>query len=161
MEHATATFLICGSRAFTHQLVRHRLASYSQKSQRYVKEDQFKWVLPPSIQGNAEAYKVFTTAMHDTRIAYGQLIDLGIPKEDARYVLPNACETEIVMTANFREWRHFINLRADSHAQWEIREVAQMVLKQLYQLAPSIFEDLARKFFGDEFVDGVGAVDAN
>ena len=161
MEHAVATFRIVGSRAFTHQLVRHRLASYSQKSQRYVKEDDFKWVLPPSVQHNEEAYKVFSTAMHDTRIAYGQLIALGIPKEDARYVLPNACETEIVMTANFREWRHFINLRADSHAQWEIREVAEMVLKQLYQIAPSIFEDLARKFFGDEFIDGVGATDAN
>lgn len=159
MEHASATFLIRGSRAFTHQLVRHRLASYSQKSQRYVKEENFPWVLPPSVQKNSEAYKVFTTAMHDTRIAYNQLIDLGIPKEDARYVLPNACETEIVMTANFREWRHFINLRADSHAQWEIREVAEMVLKQLYQLSPSIFEDLARKFFGDDYVDPKGAVE--
>ena len=159
MEHATATFLLVGSRAFTHQLVRHRIASYSQKSQRYVGESGFKWVLPPSIQGNSVAYQHFVDAMKATNMAYEQLIADGIPKEDARYVLPNACETEIVMTANFREWRHFIELRADKHAQWEIREIAQMILKNLYALAPSIFEDLARKFLGDEFVDGQGAVE--
>lgn len=149
LEHASATFLLQGSRSFSHQLVRHRLASYSQQSQRYVKENNFKWILPPSIQKNEKAYNAFLSAMNDARIAYNQLIADGIPKEDARYALPNGCETKIMMTANFREWRHFIELRADSHAQWEIREVAVMVLKQLHEVAPSVFDDLYRKFVGE------------
>lgn len=149
LEHASATFLLQGSRAFSHQLVRHRLASYSQQSQRYVKENNFKWVLPPTIQSNQAAYDKFVSAMNDTRIAYELLVADGIPKEDARYVLPNACETKIMMTADFREWRHFIELRADKHAQWEIREVAGLVLRQLYEKAPSVFSDLYTKFFGE------------
>lgn len=148
LEHATATFLLQGSRAFSHQLVRHRLASYSQQSQRYVKENDFKWVLPPKVQSNQVAYDKFVSAMNDARIAYELLIADGIPKEDARYVLPNACETKIMMTTNFREWRHFIELRADKHAQWEIRDVAGLVLRQLYEKAPSVFSDLYTKFFG-------------
>lgn len=149
LEHASATFLLKGSRAFSHQLVRHRIASYSQQSQRYVKENNFKWVLPPTIQSNQAAYDKFVSAMHDTRIAYEQLVADGIPKEDARYVLPNACETKVLMSANFREWRHFIELRADRHAQWEIREVAELVLRQLNDLAPSVFGDLYAKFIGE------------
>lgn len=149
LEHGYATFLFQGSRAFTHQLVRHRLAAYSQQSQRYVKEDNFKWVLPPSIRKNEEVYNNYVSAMHDARIAYIQLIEKGVPKEDARYVLPNACETKIMMSADFNEWRHFISLRADSHAQWEIREVAVMVLKQLHEVAPSVFDDLYKKFVGE------------
>ena len=149
LEHASATFLLQGSRSFSHQLVRHRLASYSQQSQRYVKENNFKWVLPPTIQSNQAAYDKFVSAMNDTRIAYELLVADGIPKEDARYVLPNACETKIMMTADFREWRHFIELRADKHAQWEIREIAGLVLEQLYKEAPSVFEDLYKKFVGE------------
>lgn len=145
IEHASATFEITGvSRALTHQLVRCRLASYSQKSQRYCKEGQFDYVIPPSIQGLDAAY--FNTTMRNLQKVYNDLIQLGIKAEDARFVLPNACCTEIVMTMNFRELRHFIELRADKHAQWEIRELAKQILDILFLHAPNIFKDLKEKF---------------
>ena len=102
IEHASASFYIRASRAFTHELVRHRLASYSQRSQRYVKEAEPRYVTPPEMDTDQDAKTVFEQAMQEAWEAYGKLLDLGMKPEIARYVLPNACETQIVMTMNFR-----------------------------------------------------------
>jgi thymidylate synthase (FAD) len=142
LEHASATFRVRGvSRALTHQLVRHRLASYSQRSQRYVKEDGFGYVTPPRISENAEANGVYREFVKTARDTYDRLLELGVFPEDARFVLPNATATEIVMTANFREWRHVIQLRGEAAAQWEIRRLAIVVLKELKKEAPAAFAD--------------------
>ena len=151
LEHASASFALRGvSRAFTHQLVRHRLASIAQQSQRYVKEDAFEYVTPPDIAANPIAAELYHSHMLRVRDMYTTLRDLGILKEDARFVLPNACETEIVFTANFREFRHVFELRLDKAAQWEIRDVCRKMLEELYQIAPSVFEDLYAKEFSHE-----------
>jgi thymidylate synthase (FAD) len=143
LEHAYATFRISGiSRACSHQLVRHRLCSFTQKSQRYVDEKDFSYVIPPSVEENEEAKKLFEEFMESARNTYVRLKELGIKNEDARYVLPNATETEIVLTANFRELRHIISLRKDKSAQWEIRKLAHEMLRLLKEHAPSVFEDL-------------------
>ncbi|MCX7857371.1 MAG: FAD-dependent thymidylate synthase, partial [Deltaproteobacteria bacterium] len=143
LEHAYATFRISGvSRACSHQLVRHRLCSFTQKSQRYVDEKDFSYVIPPSVKNNDEAKRIFEQLIENVKIAYSKLKELGIKNEDARYILPNATETEIVLTANFRELRHIISLRKDRSAQWEIRTLAEKMLEILKEYAPSVFEDL-------------------
>ena len=143
LEHAYATFRISGiSRAFTHQLVRHRLCSFTQQSQRYVDESKFNYIEPLSIKNHPEAHLAFVDFMEKARKAYQELQKLGIKKEDARFVLPNATESQIVVTANLREWRHIIELRSEPGAQWEIREAAIEILKILKKHAPTIFEDL-------------------
>lgn len=143
IEHACLTFEISGiSRACSHQLVRHRLASYSQESQRYVDMSNAQWVVPPSIAASAEATAIWEGALQDLREAYQALRRLGIPKEDARYLLPNATQTRIVVTMNFRELRHVFRLRISRHAQWEIRAVAAEMLRLAYQVAPDVFGDL-------------------
>ncbi|MBU0761606.1 MAG: FAD-dependent thymidylate synthase [Candidatus Altiarchaeota archaeon] len=142
-EHACATFMVEGvSRALTHQLVRHRIASYSQQSQRYVNEQGFEYVTPATIEEKTKAKKVFDECVEATRTAYNRLIELGVPREDARFLLPNACATKIVVTMNFRELRHFIKLRSDKGAQWEIKELAHEMLLLLKEKAPNAFEDL-------------------
>lgn len=142
LEHAYATFRISGvSRAFTHQLVRHRLCSFTQQSQRYVDESNFSYVEPESVSGNPEAHVVFIEWMENARKTYKQLQQLGIKNEDARFVLPNAVESQIVVTANLREWRHIIELRGDPEAQWEIRQVAIKILRMLKKCVPAVFED--------------------
>ena len=142
IEHAVASFRIKDvSRSLTHQLVRHRLASFTQKSQRYVDEKNFTFVEPPKIEENPEAHKIYLDFMESVRETYGKLRDLKIPKEDARFVLPNATTTEIVVTANLREWRHIVELRGSKHAQWEIRKMAIEILKILKREAPTVFED--------------------
>ena len=143
LEHASATFRIKGgSRSFTHQIVRHRMASFSQQSQRYVSEEQFHIVIPPSIRENDEALALYNECMETCRQAYRKLKEMEIRKEDARFVLPNAVESEIVVTANFREWRHIISLRKGKSAQWEIREISRLILEKLVAKAPIVFEDL-------------------
>jgi thymidylate synthase (FAD) len=142
LEHAVATFRVRGvSRALTHQLVRHRLASFSQRSQRYVGEAGFPYVTPPTVAANDEAKRVFDEAVENARVAYEKLASLGVKREDARFVLPNATATEIVMSANFREWRHVVELRGDRAAQWEIRRLAVAILKILKEKAPATFGD--------------------
>jgi thymidylate synthase (FAD) len=143
LEHAAATFRITGvSRALTHQLVRHRLASYSQRSQRYVGEAGFPYVTPPSAAAGDDARRAFDEAIENARAAYEKLVGMGVPREDARFVLPNATATEIVMTANFREWRHVLALRGHAAAQWEIRRLAIAILEILKREAPATFADL-------------------
>jgi len=133
LEHVSATFEISGlSRACSHQLVRHRLASYSQESQRHVTVGDVRMVAPPSIAKNGEARDWWDDIMYEIEHAYNVLLNLGIPKEDARYILPNATPTSVVMTANLREWRHILKLRLSPDAQWEIRKMARMILDLLY-----------------------------
>ena len=145
LHHGSATFLFEGiSRTCTHQLVRHRLASFSQESQRYVDLSKGGWqaVLPKAVTANPEAMAVMETFWGDAEEKYVQLRDLGIRKEDARFLLPNAAETRIVTTMNFAAWSHFLWLRAvDKAAQWEIRAMGQRVLEMLYVIAPSVFQE--------------------
>jgi len=144
IEHASATFYIRASRAFTHELVRHRLASYSQRSQRYVKESEPKYIEPPELKSikSSETTSIFKKAMHEAWDAYNELLKLGVKPEIARYVLPNACETQIVMTMNFRELRHFIKLRTSERALPEMRAVAGEIRRMIKELAPGVFSDL-------------------
>jgi len=142
LEHAFATFEISGvSRVFTHQLVRHRLCSFTQRSQRYVDERDMNYIIPDSIKDIPEASSVYSRFMEEARKAYGELKGMGIRKEDARFVLPNAVESQIVVTANLREWRHIIELRCSRQAQWEIRKVTMEILSILKRQAPTAFGD--------------------
>lgn len=141
-EHASFTFSISGvSRALTHELVRHRLASYTQQSQRYVQvsgEDAF--IIPPTVIGNEKTSKLFRQCLSDIKKNYDELIQLGVPVEDARYILPNATKATIVVTMNCRELLHFFSLRCCERAQWEIRELAELMAVECKKIAPVIFE---------------------
>lgn len=143
LEHVSYTFAVDGvSRALTHQLVRHRLASFNQQSQRYVKFTKgVETVKPPSVTENEETEKVFDEAIEAAVSAYQKLLDAGVPAEDARYLLPNAAETKIVITMNIRELLHFFSLRCCNRAQWEIRELAHRMLELVRPTAPYIFMD--------------------
>lgn len=143
IEHASATFEISGvSRALTHELVRHRLFSFSQRSQRYVSEDASTYVIPDEITENKNALFLYKTLMDNIWETYKTLKQLGLKSEIARYVLPNACETKICVSGNFREWRNFLKLRLSKRAQYEIRILANLILDKLIEIAPSCFEDL-------------------
>ena len=153
-EHATFTFAVEGiSRACTHQLVRHRLASYSQQSQRYVKLDQFEYIIPPEIKNCKGGTTVFKMHMEESQKAYDKLVDMLIEEgrtekeaiEDARYVFPNACETKIVFTMNVRNLLHFFEQRCCERAQWEIREMAYAMLDILQKTHPILFKDAGPK----------------
>ena len=125
LEFADFTFHIEGvSRALTHQLVRHRLASYAQRSQRYCSEGNFDYVIPSSIKSNQGAFEEYTELMYNIADIYRVLQEMGISNEDARYILPNACETTIEVKMNFRTLIHFMNERLCTRAQWEIRQMA-------------------------------------
>ncbi|MBA4373763.1 MAG: thymidylate synthase (FAD) [Thermodesulfovibrio sp.] len=149
LEHASFTFAIEGiSRACSHQLVRHRLASYSQQSQRYVSEEAgFDYVIPETIKGDKELERYFKDVMAKTQKAYNHIVqrlhEKGIKGEaanqDARFVLPNACETKIMVTMNARELLHFFQQRCCNRAQWEIRAMAIEMLKLVRELAPILF----------------------
>ncbi len=141
VEHAHFTFSVEGvSRTLTHQLVRHRIASYSQQSQRYVAMDRAEYVLPPSIQADPDAKKLYKRAMDDAWKAYRELAS-KVDKEDARYLLPNACHTNITITMNARELWHFFSLRCCRRAQWEIRMMAWRMLAEAKKAAPILFEN--------------------
>ncbi len=141
LEHASYTFSVEGvSRALTHQLVRHRLASFNQQSQRYVKfKEEPPVVRPVSVDVTPEAAAAFDGAIEACWQAYDKLVQAGVPAEDARYVLPNACETKIVVTMNIRELMHFFSNRCCNRAQWEIRELAWRMLELVRPTAPFIF----------------------
>lgn len=140
-EHAYFTFGIEGvSRALLAQITRHRMASFSVRSQRYCAEENFEYVMPPEIYKNDQARIAFRTAMADCRIAYNKIIEAGVKKEDARMVLPNACDTRMEVTMNVRELWHFFNLRCCERAQWEIRAVANEMLKLVRDKCPLLFK---------------------
>ncbi len=149
IEHVSFTFAIEGiSRACSHQLVRHRIASYSQQSQRYVSEKSgFDYIIPSIIREDAELKKYFEDFMAEAQNAYNyissRLNEKGIKGElanqDARFVLPNAAETKIIVTMNARELLHFFRQRCCNRAQWEIRRMAEKMLKLARKAAPTIF----------------------
>ena len=159
VEHASFTFYIEGvSRAMTHQLVRHRLASYSQRSQRYVRHDGFEYVIPPQFKGKKvkensaeiDAEEYFRETMAYLARRYAKLNEvLGdsgeSSNEDARYVLPNSCETKIFVTMNARALLHFFEERLCLRAQWEIRGVADQMLMLVREVCPSVFEGAGPK----------------
>lgn len=180
IEHVSYTFAIEGvSRVLTHQLVRHRIASYSQQSQRYVKLENFEFIVPPSIEKNEKAKKIFTKAMEDDLQSYREIATIleeqyveeylneGMTEksarrmaekkaiEDARFVFPNACETKIVVTMNARTLLHFFAHRCCNRAQWEIRDLAKSMLKEVKAVSPSLF-----KIAGPPCVKG-GCVEGN
>lgn len=141
LEHVSFTFAIEGvSRVLTHQLVRHRIASYSQQSQRYVSEHEFEYIMPTTIENNPVAKEKFEQLMNQVRNTYDELIELGINKEDARYCLANATETKIVVTMNARTLLHFFQLRCCVRAQWEIRRMAELMLLEVKKVAPLLFK---------------------
>jgi thymidylate synthase (FAD) len=142
LEHAYATFRIKNcSRAMTHQLVRHRLMAVCQQSQRYVNSEHFNYVLPETIGDE------YATDFGNDMAIIGQMYEKwrsrGLKKEDARFVLPNACSSEIVVSANFREWRHIFNVRLSKKAQWEIRKACRNMLEILKEKAPVCFDDIS------------------
>lgn len=141
LEHANFTFGVEGiSRACSHQLVRHRLASYSQQSQRYVSHaEQFEAVTPPSIAGQPELAAKYQVLLAELHQHYCDFMAAGIPAEDARFILPNAATTKIVITMNARELKHFFNLRCCRRAQWEIQIMAKKMLQLARQAAPLLF----------------------
>lgn len=165
IEHVTFTFGIEGvSRSLLAQITRHRIASYSVKSQRYVKEGMFEYIIPPEIEADPEAKKVFLETMEKDQKAYDRLVEILFQKhyqtltrqgldekqaktkaekaaiEDARFVLPNACETKMVVTMNARSLMNFFRHRCCSRAQWEIRELANEMLKLVKETAPTLFQ---------------------
>ena len=164
IEHISFTFGIEGvSRALLAQITRHRIASFSVQSQRYVKQEHFEYITPPEIAADPDAATLFAQAMQDSLNAYNRLADLleerhyqaflaeGMPEktarskaekkaiEDARFVLPNACETKMVMTMNARSLLNFFRMRCCNRAQWEIRALAKEMLRLCYEQAPTIF----------------------
>jgi len=157
LEHASVSFYVTGiSRSCTHELIRHRHFSYSQLSQRYVPEHDSQVVAPPGIEGDPELQEIFTAAADASRAAYTELLTRLEAKfadqasavlrrkqarQAARAVLPNATETRIVVTGNYRAWRHFIAMRASEHADVEIRRLAIECLRQLIGVAPQVFSD--------------------
>lgn len=150
IEHPSFTFAIEGiSRACSHQLVRHRLASYSQQSQRYVSEESgFDYIIPPIIKEDKELRAYFEAVMEQAQKAYNHIVksleSKGIKGEaanqDARFVLPNAAETKIIVTMNARELLHFFRQRCCLRAQWEIRQMAEEMLRLVKDVAPIIFD---------------------
>lgn len=147
IEHVSFTFLVEGiSRACLCQWTRHRLMSYSVKSQRYCKEDNFDYVEPPSIwEGTDRARDIFESEMEAARTTYEILLKEGVKPEDARMVLPNACCTNMVVTMNARSLRNFFKLRMSNKAQWEIREAAGRMFELVMEVAPELFEDMKEK----------------
>jgi thymidylate synthase (FAD) len=140
LEHVTLTYGVEGiSRAASHQLVRHRIASYSQQSQRYVAAD-FGYVTPPTVAASPAMRKEYARHLGACSTLYGKMMKAGIPPEDARFVLPNATGTKILVTMNARELHHFFSLRTCRRAQWEIREMAFRMLAIAKKEAPLLFD---------------------
>lgn len=167
IEHISFTFGVEGvSRTLSHQLVRHRIASYSQQSQRYVKLDQFDYIIPPSIEEDPRAKALFLKAMEEDQKYYDEISDILYENhyksfledgksekeakkeagkkaiEDARYIFPNACETKIVFTMNARSLINFFRLRTCNRAQWEIRNLAIDMVKEVKKVYPSLFKNV-------------------
>lgn len=138
-EHSTYTFEVICSRVCSHQLVRHRIASYSQLSQRFKVLKELKIIIPPSISKFEKAKKLFDEIVKKAFDTYINLINLGIPVEDARYVLPQGILTKILVTMNAREILHFLSLRMCKKAQWEIRKIAWLLWRELMKIHPKLF----------------------
>ena len=147
-EHASFTFALEGiSRVTSHQLVRHRLASYTQQSQRYVSLKDFNYITPATISGKPELAGRYHEMVRAAHQLYLEMQDAGIPAEDARYVLPNAAETRLVMTMNARELIHACSLRLCLRAQWEIVELFEHVKAEVEKVAPRLAAELKPKCY--------------
>ena len=147
-EHVSFTFAIGGvSRVTTHQLVRHRLASYTQQSQRYVSLKKLDYVTPFTISTHQQIRAKYDEAVQVAHKLYSEMLDAGIPAEDARYVLPQAIETQLVMTMNARELIHACSLRLCERAQWEIRELFERIKTEVEKVAPFIGAELKPKCY--------------
>jgi thymidylate synthase (FAD) len=137
-EHATASFRVSGvSRALLAQITRHRMLSFCVRSQRYVEEVGWGYVMPPAF--NSMQQDEYDKCMQEIAAMYDNMLAMGAKKEDARMLLPNGCHTEFVVTANFRAWLEFCNKRQDRAAQWEIRELADTIFAELNVLCPEVF----------------------
>ncbi len=156
LEHASFTFAVEGiSRACSHQLVRHRLASFSQQSQRYVShQERFAAVVPPTIAKQPELLNRYEALFDEIHGLYRELLEAGVPAEDARFVLPNAAQTKLVLTMNARELRHFFGLRCCRRAQWEIREMAIKMLRLARGAAPLLFDGAGPGCLGGSCPEG-------
>lgn len=156
LEHASFSFGIEGiSRVTTHQLVRHRIASFSQQSQRYVSHrEMFDVVVPPKVAGNPRMAERFLAQVREIHRLYAEMVEAGIPPEDARYLLPNATETKIIVTMNARELLHFFALRCCERAQWEIRDMAVEMLRLARRAAPAIFRTAGPGCLGGKCPEG-------
>lgn len=149
LEHAAATFLISGiSRPCSQQIERHRIASYTQESQRYVNAENATFIMPNSIF-DSEGFETYVDFLEQSKRLYSCLVKNGVKKEDARFVLPQAVTTKMMMTINFRSLRNLLNLRLDVHAQWEIRRVAAMMVAELSNVSPELVDTI----FGDILKD--------
>ena len=145
-EFCNFTFHIDGvSRALLAQLTRHRHAGYAVRSQRYCDEDGFEYVIPPSISNNERALEIFEWIMRQCRGAYADLQDIGMSNEDARFVLPNACETCLEVTMNLRALMNFMNERLCTCAQWEIRKLAMEMRRLIIEAVPELAPYLVPK----------------
>ena len=166
IEHVNFTFGVEGvSRSLSHQLVRHRIASFSQQSQRYVKLEQFEYIIPPAIEKDEVAKGMFIKAMEESQRAYDKIVERlkatyinqGLAEnvaekkaiEDSRYVFPNACETKVIFTMNARSLINFFHHRCCDRAQWEIRDMANVMLEEVKKVAPTLF-----KYAGPNCVNG-------
>ncbi len=152
-EHAMFSFLIEDiSRACSHQLVRFRIGtSFTQRSQRYTEESDFSYTCPPSIAKNADALKSYSALVDQARASYEDLVSKGIPKEDARFVLPNATHTSLVMSMNYRELIHACSLRLCTKSQWEIQELFWRVRKIMEKVDPVLVSILYPRCFHDRY----------
>jgi len=137
-EHSDITFKVTCSRACSHQLVRHRTGKFTQRSQRYCKEDGFDYYIPQSIANDRQALEIYNDVIHNIQANYKWLLDMGVEAEDARYILPNACETTIFITMDFRNFFHFLNERLCTRAQKEIRDIAKEMAKLAVEACPII-----------------------
>ena len=137
-EHSDITFKVTCSRACSHQLVRHRTGKFTQRSQRYCKEDGFDYYIPQSIVNDRQALEIYNEVIHNIQANYKWLLDMGVEAEDARYILPNACETTIFITMDFRNFFHFLNERLCTRAQKEIRDIAKEMARLAVEACPII-----------------------
>ncbi|MGB3346385.1 MAG: FAD-dependent thymidylate synthase [Candidatus Humimicrobiia bacterium] len=156
IEHASFTFIVDGiSRACSHQLVRHRLASYSQQSQRYVEyKRNLEYIIPQSIKDKKDLSQKFEEFQQQSFNLYKYFLKNKISSEDARYVLSNAFPTQIIITMNARELLHLFTLRCCERAQWEIREMAYRMLNKVKKVAPTIFEHAGPSCFRGRCPEG-------
>lgn len=148
IEHISITVKIICDRGISHEIVRHRIASYSQESTRYCNYssgnfgNELTVIRPYFWEESSEKYQVWLNSMKATEDAYIALIDLGATPQEARSVLPNSLKTEIVVTMNLREWRHFFKMRTDMHAHPQMREISIPILKEFQKQIPIIFDDI-------------------
>ena len=148
VEHLNITVKFVTSRNITHQIVRHRLASHSQMSTRYVNQtkDGGLKVIKPALQMGSEEWEEFENSVNESEYTYNKLKAKGVKNDIAREVLPGCISTELVMSANVREWRHFFKVRCDKASHYQIQELAKLALIQMYSAYPCLFEDLYREF---------------